>query len=105
MNKEKVLQLVSELLDKEDLFVQIIVPHYKQLGTGNYHTAGEAESFVKSLHEAMGGGNISDERGSLNFKNDDIHVCFCYKRYMEEDVLLGGDTDGTPLGTSDDRAC
>ena len=106
MNKEKVLQLVSEAIDKG----AVIDIHILQFeGMYTKRTKEEAESYIKRAEEALGGGQI--ERGksefadSVGIRKGDFRILFSHAPVMEEDVLLGGDTDGTPLGTSDDRAC
>jgi hypothetical protein len=91
MNKEKVLQLISEAMDKG----ASINVHVGQFNQGqewpwDKHTKEDAEEFITRFQKAIGGGEIEHNSNKycdgLTVFTDKIRGTFSYYPYMVEDV-------------------
>jgi hypothetical protein len=93
MNKEKVLALISEAMDK-GAWVSVHVGQFNQgmAWPWDKHTKEEAESYINRFEEALGGGEIENNSNEENRLDDfevekgKIRAIFSYFPYMEEDV-------------------
>jgi len=94
MNKEKTLQLISELIDK-GANIRVHMTQYDESGeTWRKFTKEEAEEMAVSFQKALGAESIEHVEGELtnNFTVavNDITAAFSYYPYMIDDLTYEG---------------
>jgi hypothetical protein len=98
MDKEKVLQLISEAIDK-GASISVHVGQYNQGQEWPWdkHTKEDAEAFINRFQEAIGGGEIRHDSNEfadgLTVFTDKIRGVFSYFPYMQEDVKFDEEGD------------
>lgn len=98
MNKEAVLQLISEAIDK-GAYISVHVGQFieKEEGTWGKRNKEEALDFVTRFQEAIGGGEIETSSGTaadcVFVDNVQFRGAHSYFPYMEEDIQFEGEDE------------
>jgi hypothetical protein len=97
MNKEKLLQLLSDLIDR-GASISVYVPQFDKTDQWPWHkvTKEEALQMAERAQDAIDA-PVEEEKGEYGFdhlvvtnEEKDIRFCFSYHPYMVEDVKLDG---------------
>lgn len=94
MNKEKLMQLVSEALDK-GATLNLFIPQYRKTEDWSPVSKEEAFKIATDFAEAIGTNNTAHNPNDYTISTDGFYIACPYipaakERYMEEDIDLTG---------------
>jgi Zn ribbon nucleic-acid-binding protein len=96
MDKEKVLRLISEAIDK-GASIGVYVGQYDKGNEWVNHNEEEAQNYIVEFSKAIGGGEVKHEPSeiadSFVVSHNNFYVSFSYLPLMEEDVKFHEEGD------------